>query len=101
MKIKGNEYYTNDSYILKIFTNNKDLEILVEYHFQEVCVNEGYEIWHPVDQAHKEPSEYKYSVHIEKVNEIEDDEIGNEIYLSPEDCRVIEDYISELKQDEW
>ena len=35
MKIKGNEYYTNDSYILKIFTNNKDLEILVEYHFQD------------------------------------------------------------------
>lgn len=101
MKILSHEYYTNSSYILKYEDNSIVKEILVEYHFQEIMVHEGYEIHYPVDKAHQEPNEYKYYVHIEKVNLIENEDILEEIYLSTEENKIIEDYIVDIKESEW
>tara|TARA_R110001592_G_scaffold192794_5_gene439677 strand:+ start:145 stop:450 length:306 start_codon:yes stop_codon:yes gene_type:complete len=101
MKIKKHEYHTNSSYILEIDGKNGKEELLVEYHYQEIIVNENYEIHHPVDSAHYEPSESKHFIFIEKVNKIIDESIDIELFLSAEECEIIENYISYAKQSEW
>tara|TARA_Y100000114_G_scaffold151716_1_gene168882 strand:+ start:6143 stop:6448 length:306 start_codon:yes stop_codon:yes gene_type:complete len=99
MKIIGLEYHTSDSYIIRYTENEEKKEMLVEYHFQEVCVSEGYEIIHPVDHAHQEPDVMKYYVHINKINHIENETILEEMYPDTQTLELIENYILENKID--
>ena len=98
MKIIKDEYHTHDSYILTIEDQNEKKEILVEYSHQDICINEGYEIWYPVDKAHQEPAEINHYVEILKVNKIEDEDISEEMILDNTQQKIIEEYIVELKE---
>ena len=99
MKIVKDEYHTHDSYILTIQKEDDSKEeILVEYSHHDICISEGYEIWHPVDKAHQEPAEYNHYVEILKVNKIEDEDISDEIILDNSEQKILEEYIIELKE---
>ena len=93
MKILSHEYHTSDGYIIKYQDENQDTkEILVEFHYQEIVISEGYELY-----LHKEPPTVKSYTSITDVVEIVDEDLGESIVIDNEFTKMLEEYITDIK----
>lgn len=91
-KIKNNDHW--EIHIERLLEKgiSKKEKYEVEFFVDDVVINEGYKIYHPVDQAHFEPATTVSYITIEYIYLITKDDI-EEVTLPDEEFDKLNEYI--------